>query len=707
MAGEERDQDVDYSANQPPSLGGVYERSQSSLGHHKREVINYQSSVHEDTLTMEHQETDGRLRSITNQLAETAVGVREMSKQLVRARIHSDIQSVLIITKARDHRLVELTREMAVWLMTKHVNNRGRGLIVYVDSQLKDSKRFNANLIREQHPEIFEPISMKQTKQTSSAKDNDRFKHNEGQLRYWNADMCSSSPHLFDFVITLGGDGTVLFCSWLFQSNVPPVIPFSLGSLGFLTPFNFDNYQSSLTSALQNGVRISMRMRFCATVYRAIPSSDPSASRYMRRAIKSSDTGEIIMRNIQEDGWKAIEVGPTARDTDDEPGCHIPQKDRPVRCFGTRPVESFEILNDLVVDRGPSPYVSMLEVFADNNHLTTAQADGLCVSTPTGSTAYSLSAGGSLVYPDIPAILITPICPHTLSFRPMLLPDSMELRIAVPYHSRSNAWASFDGRGRIEINRGDHIKITASQYPFPTVCPEDQPYPWFDSVSRTLNWNQRQKQKSFVMVEEHASDHPERKTELSARGEPSQAGSKQASPEEEASKPSCENLDSDTESDSAQDYDIDDRSSAAVTRTNTMDRSLNEAASTSEAGAMRRELHAAVQPMTSLAPTTQKSMQESSTPNSISTPDRYGSAGPPEAPGPLSGRHLAAANFRLQELEQSQKHNTYKHKHQDSRQAADSRERGKSERAQRQSWHSQAFVVYGHDDSDESDSLDV
>lgn len=89
----------------------------------------------------------------------------------------------------------------------------------------------------------------------------------------------------------------------------------------------------------------------------------------------------------------------------------------------------------------------------DEHHLTTVQADGLCVSTPTGSTAYSLSAGGSLVHPQIPSILITPICPHTLSFRPMQLPDSMELRVCVPYNSRSTAWASFDGRGRVELKR--------------------------------------------------------------------------------------------------------------------------------------------------------------------------------------------------------------------------------------------------------------
>lgn len=121
------------------------------------------------------------------------------------------------------------------------------------------------------------------------------------------------------------------------------------------------------------------------------------------------------------------------------------------------------------------------------------------------------------MHPQIPAILITPICPHTLSFRPMLLPDSMELRICVPYNSRSTAWASFDGRGRVELKRkcpscfcgilscnaeGDHIKVSASKYPFPTVCADKASTDWFSSVSRTLRWNEREKQKSFVVVEE-------------------------------------------------------------------------------------------------------------------------------------------------------------------------------------------------------------
>lgn len=440
---------------------------------------------------------------------------------------------------------------------------------------------------------------------------------------------------------------------------------------------------------------------------RAIPPTDPGASRYLRKAIKSSDTGEIIMRNIQEDGWNAIEVGPTARDTPSEHSSNKPQKDKPVRCFGTRPVESFEILNDLVVDRGPSPFVSMLEVFADNNHLTTAQADGLCVSTPTGSTAYSLSAGGSLVYPDIPAILITPICPHTLSFRPMLLPDSMELRIAVPYHSRSNAWASFDGRGRIEIKRGDHIKVTASPYPFPAVCPEDQPYPWFDSVSRTLNWNQRQKQKSFVMVEEHVPN-----TDSNSKPTPGGAGQRSttqgrtaaaelpARPKSEPPKApeSASSSNSDVDSESEEEYDIDDRSTAPVSRTSTIDRTLSEPSGSmpSVAAAMRRDVFSSVQPMTSLSSSINPA-HDLSTPDEVHTPSRFGSGGPPKAP-PLSRRHLAAVNHRLtSSLRPS------------SDDAARSGQPAASESGKGTGPVpcSQAIVVYGHDDTDDSESSEA
>jgi NAD+ kinase len=366
---------------------------------------------------------DGWLSS-HSRLMQTATGVREVSRQLQRKPIKRAVRNVMIVTKARDNDLVVLTRELAEWLMTTPRYESEVGVNVYVDEKLKQSKRFDAPSLTAANP---------------------RF---NSMLRYWTNDMCESSPEKFDLVLTLGGDGTVLFTSWLFQRIVPPVLSFSLGSLGFLTNFEYQDFKNSLNAIMGDaGMRVNLRMRFTCTVYRH---------------------------------------GRAGTDT-------------PVEA------EQFEVLNEViylqleclsmtnklqvVVDRGPSPYVSNLEVYGDNNLLTVVQADGIIFSTPTGSTAYSLSAGGSLVHPDIPAILLTPICPHTLSFRPMLLRDSMALRIAVPRGSRATAYAAFDGRGRIELREGDYVSIAASQYPLPTVLSRETE--WIDSISRTLRWNTR------------------------------------------------------------------------------------------------------------------------------------------------------------------------------------------------------------------------
>ncbi len=92
--------------------------------------------------------------------------------------------------------------------------------------------------------------------------------------------------------------------------------------------------------------------------------------------------------------------------------------------------------------------MSAIELFGDDEHFTSVQADGVCVATPTGSTAYNLAAGGSLCHPENPVILVTAICAHTLSFRPIILPDTIVLRVGVPYDARTSSWASFDGRER-------------------------------------------------------------------------------------------------------------------------------------------------------------------------------------------------------------------------------------------------------------------
>lgn len=170
------------------------------------------------------------------------------------------------------------------------------------------------------------------------------------------------------------------------------------------------------------------------------------------------------------------------------------------------------------------------------------------------------------MHPEIPALLITPICPHTLSFRPMLLPDSMELRICVPFNSRSTAWASFDGRGRVELKQGDHIKITASKYPFPTICADKQSTDWFGAISRTLKWNERERQKSFVMVEEDPSEEPKHSRKKRSMSEaPTMVAEETIEDEEEdeVSDEDCDEDDEEEEEEEEEKYDIDDSSPEA------------------------------------------------------------------------------------------------------------------------------------------------
>ncbi|KAJ3518117.1 hypothetical protein NLJ89_g58 [Agrocybe chaxingu] len=573
--------------------------------------------------------------SLTRRLAETAVGVREMSKQLGRARVQTNIQNVLIITKARDNRLIKLTRELALYLMLKRTRGSSRGMVVYVDNQLRHSRRFDAEGIRLEHPELFVPFPRRRTSSSHSlsslsSNSTNREEGEEGQLRYWTSAMCSHSPHLFDFVVTLGGDGTVLFTSWLFQHIVPPVLPFALGSLGFLTNFDFADHQAVMDSAIDNGIRVNLRMRFTCTVYRAVANGQGKG----RKAVKKGETGEIMMKNIEKGGWEALEGGWSGGFAAPEGKCKT--KDKEIMCFTTRPVETFEVLNDLVVDRGPSPYVSLLELFGDEHHMTTVQADGLTVSTPTGSTAYSLSAGGSLVHPEIPAILITPICPHTLSFRPMLLPDSMELRICVPFNSRSTAWASFDGRGRVELKQGDHIKVTASKYPFPTVCADKQSTDWFHAISRTLKWNERERQKSFVVVEEGPSK-PSKKRRRHYVAAEMKLGNPQVleeSPEETEEILDDEEEDEVSDEEEEDTFDIDDSSPEAAKAANGVTNGIS-----SDVGTLAQEHQPPQSPISKRRSKSRSRTRFMPPPHSgVDSPGRFVSAAP--HPPTLSPRHV-------------------------------------------------------------------
>lgn len=99
-----------------------------------------------------------------------------------------------------------------------------------------------------------------------------------------------------------------------------------------------------------------------------------------------------------------------------------------------------------------------------------------------------------MVHPNVPAILLTPICPHSLSFRPIILPDYAELEFRIPENARCTAWACFDGRSRQELARGDAIRVRMSDAPMPTINKADLTIDWFDSLERCFRWSDRKQQ---------------------------------------------------------------------------------------------------------------------------------------------------------------------------------------------------------------------
>ena len=221
------------------------------------------------------------------QLSDMAWGVRELSKRLGSVRLKLKVKTVFVLTKAHDETLIAYTRELVDWLLS---GQRDTLYLVYVESTLEKNRIFDASALISHEPS------------------------REGRLKYWTNDLAAKHPNTFDFVITLGGDGTLLYASWLFQRIVPPVLSFSLGSLGFLTKFDFKGFRETLATAFADGVTVSLRLRFEGTV--------------MRSQHKGQQHRDLVEELIG--------------DESDNDHTHKPEA-------------SHEILNDIVVDRGPNP----------------------------------------------------------------------------------------------------------------------------------------------------------------------------------------------------------------------------------------------------------------------------------------------------------------------------------------------------------------
>jgi NAD+ kinase len=223
-----------------------------------------------------------------------------------------------------------------------------------------------------------------------------------------------------DLIVVLGGDGTLLGVARLVASQGIPILGVNLGGLGFLTEVTIKEARAALERVLGGDYEVDRRIMLEAIIERA---SEESA-------------------------------------------------------------QTFQAFNDVVVGKGPLGRMLELDVFANHTLFCAYRADGLIVATPTGSTAYALSAGGPIVYPTLDAIVLAPICPHTLSNRPVVLPDSYEIEIHVkaPDHDTT---ITVDGQESAQLGPADIIRIHRGRHAVSLIR---SAHPYFEIWRDKLHW---------------------------------------------------------------------------------------------------------------------------------------------------------------------------------------------------------------------------
>ena len=157
-------------------------------------------------------------------------------------------------------------------------------------------------------------------------------------------------------------------------------------------------------------------------------------------------------------------------------------------CRGEKVIVQSSVLNDIVINKGALARIIDLETYIDGGYLTTFKADGLILSTPTGSTAYSLAAGGPIVYPSLDSIIMNPICPHTLTNRPLVLPDNIEIKVILK-SANQDVHITLDGQVGMPLKAEDVVEAKkAGSY----IHLIKSPYKTYFEVLRTkLRWGER------------------------------------------------------------------------------------------------------------------------------------------------------------------------------------------------------------------------
>ena len=151
-------------------------------------------------------------------------------------------------------------------------------------------------------------------------------------------------------------------------------------------------------------------------------------------------------------------------------------------------ITTYSVLNDLVINKGALARIIEMETTIDQGYLTTFKADGLIISTPTGSTGYSLSAGGPIVYPTLDSIIVSPICPHMLTNRPLLVPPAARIETVLTSEG-GDVSLTLDGQIGFSLQQYDRISVTKADYSIKLITSPTKTY--FEVLRTKLKWGER------------------------------------------------------------------------------------------------------------------------------------------------------------------------------------------------------------------------
>lgn len=267
-----------------------------------------------------------------------------------------------------------------------------------------------------------------------------------------------------DAIATFGGDGTVLRAASLFKlhGSVPPIVSFSMGTLGFLGEWDFSEHKKVWREVYMSGSDVAMQGA-------AYPRGNEDNNidfnahvaweRMKGKSMGAQRAAKILLRHrIKADIYDSEGININDRLSDTLANEAKSLTNPPSGALGQSP--SLRAINEISVHRGSHPHLAIIDIFQNGHFLTETIADGILISTPTGSTAYSLSAGGPIVHPLVKSLLITPISPCSLSFRPMVLPLDTKVTLRMSKKNRGRQLdLSIDGNRCAGVLPGSELRV--------------------------------------------------------------------------------------------------------------------------------------------------------------------------------------------------------------------------------------------------------